>query len=92
MFKKKMNVEGKVEKYKARLVAKGYSQVSRIDFGYIFSHFAKVTSIRLLLSVAVAFDFEVEQMDVKTKFLHRDLEEEIYMKQLEGFMVKGKKE
>jgi len=31
-------------------------------------------------------------MDVKTTFLHRDLEEEIYMKQLEGFVVKGKKE
>jgi len=31
-------------------------------------------------------------MDVKTTFLHRDLEEEIYMKQPEGFVVKGKKE
>ena len=31
-------------------------------------------------------------MDVKTTFLHRDLEEEIYMKQPEGFMVKGEKE
>eukprot|EP00253_Pinus_taeda_P004444 PITA_04444 len=84
--------KGKVEKYKARLVAKGYSQVSGIDFGDIFSPVAKVTSIRLLLSVAAAFDFEVEQMDVKTTFLHGDLEEEIYMKQTEGFAVKGKKE
>ena len=31
-------------------------------------------------------------MDVKTSFLHGDLEEEIYMKQPEGFAVKGKKE
>jgi len=31
-------------------------------------------------------------MDVKTTFLHGDLEEEIYMKQLEVFGVKGKKE
>ena len=60
VFKKKMNVEGKVEKYKARLVAKGYSQVSGIYFGDIFSPVAKVTSIRLLLSVAAAFDFEIE--------------------------------
>eukprot|EP00253_Pinus_taeda_P019707 PITA_19707 len=63
-----------------------------IDFGDIFSPVAKVTSIRLLLSVAAAFDFEVEQMDVKTTFLHGDLEEGIYMKQPEGFAVKGKKE
>jgi hypothetical protein len=33
VFKKKMNAEGKVEKYKARLVEKGYSQVEGIDFG-----------------------------------------------------------
>ena len=46
----------------------------------------------LLLSVVVAFDFEVEKMDVKTSFLHGYLEEEIYLKQPEGFMVKGKKE
>jgi hypothetical protein len=45
-----------------------------------------------MLSVAAAFDFEVENMDVKTTFLHRDLEEEIYMKQPQGFVVKGKKE
>ena len=92
VFKKKMTVEGKVEKYKAWLVAKGYSQVPGIDFGDIFSPVAKVTSIRLRLSLAAAFDFEIEQMDVKTTFLHGDLEEEIYMKQPEGFMVKGKKE
>ena len=60
VFKKNMNVEGKVEKYKARLVEKGYSQVPRIDFGDIFSLIAKVTSNRLLLSVATAFDFEIE--------------------------------
>jgi len=62
VFKKKMNVECKVEKYKARLVEKGYSQVSGIDFGDIFSLVAKVASIRLLLFVVIAFDFEVEQM------------------------------
>eukprot|EP00253_Pinus_taeda_P019301 PITA_19301 len=92
VFKKKTNSEVKVEKYKAWLVAKGYSQVSGIDFGDIFSLVTKVTSIRLLLSVVDAFDFEVEQMDVKPTFLHEDMEEDIYMKKLEGFAVKGKKE
>jgi hypothetical protein len=92
LFKKKFNAQGKVEKYKARLVAKGYSQVEGIDFGEIFSHVAKLTSIRFILSIVADFDLEVEQMDVKTTFLHGDLEEEIYMKQPEGFVVKGKKE
>jgi hypothetical protein len=92
LFKKKFNAQGKVEKYKARLVAKGYSQVEGIDFGEIFSPVAKLTSIRFILSIPATFDLEVEQMDVKTTFLHGDLEEEIYMKQSEGFVVKGKKE
>ena len=92
IFKKKLNAEGKVDKYKACLVAKGYFQVEGIDFGEIFSPFEKLTSIRFLLSIATAFDLEVEQMDVKTTLLYGDLEEEIYMKQPEGFIVKGKKE
>ena len=82
---------GHVEKFKARLVEKGYSQVERVDFGEIFSPVAKLTSIRVLMSLVVAFDLEIEQMDVKTMFLHGDLEEEIYRKQPEGFVVKGKK-
>jgi hypothetical protein len=45
-----------------------------------------------MLSVAAAFDFEVEQMDLKTTFLMGDLEEEIYMKQPKGYAMKGKKE
>jgi hypothetical protein len=92
LFKKKFNAQGKVEKYKAQLVAKGYSQVEGIEFGEIFSLVAKLTSIRFILSIVVAFDLEVEQMDVKKTFLHGDLEEEIYMNQPEGFVVKGKTE
>ena len=49
LFKKKLNAEGKVDKYKARLVEKGYSQVEGIDFGEIFSLVAKLTSIIFLL-------------------------------------------
>ena len=60
LFKKKLNAEGKVEKYKSHLVAKGYSQVEGIDFGEIFSPVSKLTSIIFLLSIVVAFDLEVE--------------------------------
>jgi hypothetical protein len=44
------------------------------------------------MSSVTKFDLEIEQMDVKSTFLPGDLEEEIYMKQPEGFVVKGNKE
>ena len=66
-------------------------QVEGVNFGEIFSLVAKLTSIRVLMSLATTFDLEIEKMDVKTTFLHGDLEEEIYMKQPEGFTMKGKR-
>ena len=50
-----------------------------------------MTSIQTILSIAASLDLEVEQLDVKTAFLHGDLEEEIYMEQPEGFEVYGMK-
>jgi hypothetical protein len=64
------------------MVAKGHSQVEGINFGENFPLVAKLTSIRFLLSIVVAFDPEVEQMNVKLKFLRGDLEEKICMSRL----------
>jgi hypothetical protein len=89
VFKKKMNVVGQVEKFKARMVVKGYSQVKGVDFSEIFSSVEKLNSIRVLMYLDATFNLDIEHMDVKTTFLHGELEEEIYMKQLEGFVVKG---
>ena len=44
----------------------------------------------MVLSIVANMDLEVQQLDVKTSFLHGDLEEEIYMHKLEGFVEKGK--
>ena len=49
----------------------------------------KMSFIRIVLSLPTTLDLEVVQMDVKTAFLHGDLEEEIYMKQPNGFQVEG---
>ena len=77
-------------RYKARLVVKGFSQKKGIDFDEIFSPVVKMSSIQVVLGMAASMDLEVEQLDVKTTFLHGHLEEEIYMEQPEGFMVAGK--
>ncbi|GJW67627.1 putative RNA-directed DNA polymerase [Tanacetum coccineum] len=55
-----------------------------------FSPVVNMGSIRVVLGLAASLDLEVEQMDVKTAFLHGDLDKEIYMEQPEGFQVKGK--
>jgi len=51
----------------------------------------KISSIRVVLGLAASLDLEIEQLNVKTAFLHGDLEEEIYMKQSKGFEVVGKR-
>ncbi|MGV8000530.1 reverse transcriptase domain-containing protein, partial [Mycobacterium kansasii] len=45
--------------------------------------------IRFVLVLVAQYNLELEQMDVKTAFLHWELEEQIYMKQPEGYEVKG---
>ncbi|KAG8472381.1 hypothetical protein CXB51_035329 [Gossypium anomalum] len=93
VFKKKEGTPGVEEpKYKARLVAKGYSQVPGVDFTDVFSPVVKHSSIRALLGIVAMHDLELEQLDVKTAFLHGELEEDIYMQQPEGFRVSEKED
>ena len=49
-------------------------------------------TIRVILGLATSLNLKVEQMDVNTTFLHGDLEEEIYMEQPEGLLVKSKED
>ena len=93
VFKKKEGIPGVEDaRYKARLVAKGYNQKEGIDYTEVFSPVVKHTSIRVLLALVAKFDFELEQLDVKTAFLHGDLDETIYMAQPEGYYVEGKED
>lgn len=89
VYKRKRGSDGKVETFKARLVAKGFTQREGIDYEETFSPVAMLKSIRILLSIAAHLDYEIWQMDVKTAFLNGSLEEDIYMKQPDGFIEKG---
>ncbi|KAE8730652.1 putative galacturonosyltransferase 6 [Hibiscus syriacus] len=91
VFKIKRNVDDQVERYRARLVVKGYAQKEGIDFNEIFSPVVRLTTVRVLLAMCATLNLHLEQLDVKTAFLHGNLEEEIYMLQPEGFEEKEKK-
>jgi transposase InsO family protein len=90
VLKVKRTASGAVDKYKARLVAQGFTQRPGIDYDETFAPVAKFGSIRALLALAAVNDYEVHQMDVVTAYLNGDLQEELYMRQPEGFVVPGK--
>jgi hypothetical protein len=61
------------------MVAKGFTQKEGIDYEETFSLVAILKSIQMLLAITSHFDYEIWQMDVKTAFLNRHLDEDIYM-------------
>ncbi|GKF06658.1 retrotransposon protein, putative, ty1-copia subclass, partial [Tanacetum coccineum] len=62
------------------------SQLYGVDYEETFSPVADIRAIRILISIAAYYDYEIWQMDVKTTFLNGYLDEDIYMAQLEGFV------
>nr|GEU88502.1 zinc finger, CCHC-type [Tanacetum cinerariifolium] len=89
IFKRKLKVDGTVEKFKARLVIQGFKQKSRIYYFDTYASVARISTIRLLLAMASIHSLIIHQMDVKTAFLKGKLEKEVYMNQPLGFILPG---
>ncbi|XP_010501854.1 PREDICTED: uncharacterized protein LOC104779171 [Camelina sativa] len=80
IYKTKYNSDGTVERYKARLVGLGNNQIEGEDYKETFALVVHMTTVRTLLRLVAAKNWEVYQMDVHNAFLHGDLDEEVYIK------------
>ena len=69
-------------------MTKGYAQTYGVDYSDTFSPVAKMTFVRLFISLAATHNWELHQLDIKNAFLHGDLQEEVYMEQPPGFVAR----
>ena len=67
------------DRFKARYVAKGYSQVPELEYGKTFNPTARMTSIRMLLQIAVQENLVLHHLDIKTAYLSADIDCEIFL-------------
>nr|GEV91374.1 hypothetical protein [Tanacetum cinerariifolium] len=86
IYKVKLDELGGILKNKARLVARGYRQEEGINFEESFSPVARLEAIRIFLAYAAHKNMVVYHMDVKTAFLNKNLWEEVYVSQPDGFV------
>ena len=89
VFKIKRVPEGLIEEYKGWLVAQGFSQVPEVHYREIFVSMAWFVVVHTVIALATAEDMELEVVDVLTAFLNGEIDKELYMRVLEGFVVEG---
>nr|GEV79704.1 hypothetical protein [Tanacetum cinerariifolium] len=85
VFRNKKDERGIVIKNKAILVTQGHTQEEGIDYDEVFAPIARIEAIRLFLAYASFKDYVVYQMDVKSAFVYRKIEDEVYVCQAPGF-------
>ena len=89
VYSLKYNPDGSIARYKARLVAHGFSQAYGLDYHETFSPVARLSSIRVLLSIALDQSWPLHQLDVSNAFLYGDLDEMVFMEQPPGYVAPG---
>ena len=85
VFKIKRGADGQILQYKARWVVKGYEQRYRLDYDQTFAGVVRSATWRIILGLAAANNWAIDQMDVKSAFLHGDIDEEVYVELPEGW-------
>ncbi|CAM8908234.1 unnamed protein product [Rhodiola kirilowii] len=90
VYKTKYRPNSQVDQLKARLVVKGYRQKPGIDYFEVFAPVAIMDTIRMIIALATQNRWKKHQMDVKSAFLNKVLEEEVYVNQPPGYVQRRK--
>lgn len=85
MFRIKRNSDGSIQRHKTWVVAKGF-QTPDVDFFETFSPVVKASTIRIVLTIAVSYSWDLWQLDFNNAFLNETLEEDVYMAQPLGYI------
>ncbi|KAI2707448.1 hypothetical protein CBS147333_9344 [Penicillium roqueforti] len=81
VFKLKRGPHGEIIRHKSRWIVRGFTQEEGIDYDETFASVVKPMSYKALFAIGAALDLEIEQMDIKTAFLYRDIDHKIYVEQ-----------
>ena len=87
VYKLKYNPDGTIAHYKARLVAKGFTQTHGLDYFETFILVVKASTIRIVLALAISYNWTIRQLDVQNAFLNSDLQEWVFMLSTVGFLL-----
>src|SRR5436190_15883694 len=85
VFCNKQDENDMMTRNKARLVAQGFTQIEGLDFGETYAPVARLKSIRILIAFTTYHNFKLYQMDVKSAFLNRPIQELVFVEQPPGF-------
>ena len=88
----KWDRKGNWIKDKARLVGKGYMQQLGVDYNKMWAGVTRLESVQMTVAIAAKLNLKLWCIDFIGAYLDSLAKEDIYMKQLEGFIKPGYKD
>lgn len=89
VFKVKNNLDGSTARHMTMLVAIGFLQRAGLDYSKVYTVFAKLETIILVVDFACKQDWSTFHLDAKSSFLNGPLDKLMYVTQPLGFVIQG---
>ena len=89
VYKLKLLEDGTLDKYKVRLVARGFTQIFGIDYSESFSPTPSLTTVKIILILALHYGLKVHAIDVAGAFLNAEIKEDIIIEFPDGITLDG---